>query len=524
MPWKNLENPGITRPRPQIAIDSSPSRRTQPQIGRAAAFPSALILTVDGSNRQLQVPSMAHPSPASGPLGPGSPIHPSLTVCLPGLAASAACFPSFENPHKAASHSHKNVEKPWNLQEVQAKALEQLKEQQKDKRFVVNGLDKPIDVTGEHAFQPPDFDNGDQRGPCPGLNALANHGYIPRSGVASLSEIVKGINEVYGMGVDLGFILATLGTVWVGNPLSINAGFSIGGRDTGSNNILNNGLGLLGEPRGLAGSHNIIESDGSNTRNDLYVTGDASTMNMTLFEEWYAMFDESEDGSLSFDMMGKRAAIRLEQAKATNPDFYYGPVTGMLIRSAAYVFPARLFRNHSSEQPDGVLTKEIVRNFYGVYGSDDTNLTYREGWERIPENWYKTPTDWGVLNLNADVLNWALKYPSLASIGGNTGTVNSFAGIDLSNLTDGIFNLTTLLEGNNLICFVFEILKFLSPNMLGSIFETLTEPLNMITDALNVPLLDLDCPALDDVTVDGKPAWEALQDLFPGAAKSGSIL
>ena len=43
-------------------------------------------------------------------------------------------------------------------------------------------------VSGEHAFQPPDFKNGDVRGLCPGLNALANHGYLPRSGVVSVSE------------------------------------------------------------------------------------------------------------------------------------------------------------------------------------------------------------------------------------------------------------------------------------------------------------------------------------------------
>lgn len=42
-------------------------------------------------------------------------------------------------------------------------------------------------VTGEHAFVAPDFASGDQRGPCPGLNALANHGYIPHDGVVSVS-------------------------------------------------------------------------------------------------------------------------------------------------------------------------------------------------------------------------------------------------------------------------------------------------------------------------------------------------
>lgn len=34
-----------------------------------------------------------------------------------------------------------------------------------------------IDVTGEHAWVAPG--PGDIRGPCPGLNALANHGYFP---------------------------------------------------------------------------------------------------------------------------------------------------------------------------------------------------------------------------------------------------------------------------------------------------------------------------------------------------------
>lgn len=35
-----------------------------------------------------------------------------------------------------------------------------------EKRLLVNGLNKPVDVTGEHAFKPPT--EGDQRGPCPG--------------------------------------------------------------------------------------------------------------------------------------------------------------------------------------------------------------------------------------------------------------------------------------------------------------------------------------------------------------------
>lgn len=48
------------------------------------------------------------------------------------------------------------------------------------------------------------------------------------------------------MGVDLGTLLSTMGTVWVGNPLSLNPGFSIGGTTSASSNILGNLFGLTG--------------------------------------------------------------------------------------------------------------------------------------------------------------------------------------------------------------------------------------------------------------------------------------
>lgn len=59
------------------------------------------------------------------------------------------------------------------------------------------------------------------------------------------------------------------------------------------------------------------------------------------------------------------------------------------------------------------IAKEIVRNFYGIYG-EEGNLTYREGWERIPENWHKTPLDYGLVQFNIDLVDWVLKHPELA--------------------------------------------------------------------------------------------------------------
>ncbi|KAJ5595735.1 hypothetical protein N7450_002193 [Penicillium hetheringtonii] len=386
-----------------------------------------------------------------------------------------------------------------------------------EKRFLFDTMRSPVDITGEHEFQPPNFEGGDQRGPCPGLNALANHGYIPRSGVVSFGNVIAAINKVYGMGVDLATILAIMGTVWTGDPLSLDPSFSIGGRDTGVNNLLNNLGGLLGEPQGLIGSHNFIEADSSNTRDDLYVTGNNYALNMDKFMAWYNM---STDGTFDMDLMAKRAKDRFHETIETNPNFYYGPVTGLIARNAGYIFPGRLFRNHSRENPEGVLTKAHIRNFFAIYG-EEGNFTYREGWERIPENWFKTPVDYGLIQLNLDTLAWLAEYPELGSIGGNLGEVNSFAGVDPADLTGGVLNLTNILEDNNLLCFVFEVLKFASPNALSGIYKTLSEPLEFITNALAEPLLNVTCPAFQDLQMGGKPIWEALQDDFPGALKSG---
>ncbi|KAG2415253.1 hypothetical protein HFD88_006444 [Aspergillus terreus] len=443
-----------------------------------------------------------------------------LTLALLGPATLVGAFPSADHLHKLMGHPGHGHPRNASGCPYAAHLKDSHHGGEIDKRFLFSLMNEPIDITGEHAFQPPNWELGDQRGPCPGLNALANHAYIPRSGVVSFFEVIGAINKVFGMGVDLATILAVMGTVWTGNPLSLNPSFSIGGRDTGVNNLLDNIGGLLGEPQGLIGSHNFIESDSSNTRDDLYVTGDNYRLNMDKFMEWYNM---STDGTFSMDLMAKRASIRWEQSKNTNPDFYYGPVTGLIARNAGYLFPARLFRNHTKENPEGVLTKEIVRNFYGIYG-EEGNLTYREGWERIPKNWYKTPVDYGLVQLNLDTVDWVAKYPELGSVGGNTGEVDSFAGVDLSDLTGGVINLTNLLEGNNLLCFVFEVLKFASPNALSGLYKTLAEPLELITNALDVPLLNMSCPAFADLQMGGEPFWESIQDHFPGAMKSGSSL
>ena len=66
-----------------------------------------------------------------------------------------------------------------------------LKEELK-RRAVFDPVAQKVSTTGTHAWVAPK--SGDQRGPCPGLNALANHGYLPHNGVADIPTIIQAVN------------------------------------------------------------------------------------------------------------------------------------------------------------------------------------------------------------------------------------------------------------------------------------------------------------------------------------------
>ncbi|KAJ6517650.1 hypothetical protein DFH09DRAFT_1428771 [Mycena vulgaris] len=67
----------------------------------------------------------------------------------------------------------------------------------------------------------------DQRGPCPGMNTLANHGYIPRNGIATFEEITLSMVEAYNLEINFGAFLAAANMLLRGNPF-VNK-ISIGG-------------------------------------------------------------------------------------------------------------------------------------------------------------------------------------------------------------------------------------------------------------------------------------------------------
>lgn len=109
-----------------------------------------------------------------------------------------------------------------------------------------------ISVSGEYAFVAPTAT--DARGECPGLNAMANHGYLPHNGVATISEFTVACQEVFGMGADLAAFLAIYGAILDGDGTS----WSI----AGASHV------------GIGGSHGNYETDSSPLKADLYQYGD----------------------------------------------------------------------------------------------------------------------------------------------------------------------------------------------------------------------------------------------------------
>ncbi len=81
-----------------------------------------------------------------------------------------------------------------------------------------------VDVAGVHAYAGPL--PGQARRPCPAQNALANHGYLDRSGFITFLDCVAANRLVFNLGEDLAAILCFQGQLNGGDLLGPQ--FSIG--------------------------------------------------------------------------------------------------------------------------------------------------------------------------------------------------------------------------------------------------------------------------------------------------------
>lgn len=157
--------------------------------------------------------------------------------------------------------------------------------------------------------------------------------------------------------------------------------------------------------------------------------------------------------------------------------------------------------NHTAANPEGILNQDVLKSFFAITGDGPGSFKHHPGQERIPENWYRRAfgDEYTIPYFNSDVLSFASQYPEILSVGGNTGTTNSFTGVNIGDLTGGVFNSQTLLEGNNLQCFAYQALQQGSPDILKGLFSDITKPLSMLTDQINSIIGGLGCPQLQKI-------------------------
>ncbi|KAG4443914.1 hypothetical protein IFR05_000554 [Cadophora sp. M221] len=364
-----------------------------------------------------------------------------------------------------------------------------------------NAQDQLVDVAddGPHAFKAPVA--GAKRGQCPGLNAAANHGYLNRNGITTITQATTGLGQAYNMAPDLAAFLAVVAVALGGDPLTQS--WSIGNGFTPAVPLF--------PANGIAGTHNKYEGDASIIRGDAYLNGG----NVGIFQmrSWEHLYSLGE--TFGFNEVAAQSDYVTRWSVMNNPYYFSAPFAG-LVAPAAHNLVINLMSNHSAEVPGGTLTRETLMSFFAVTGTPD-NFVHNRGMERIPYNWYRRPTASAhtIPEVLVDLFGNNAQYPGILRFGGNTGTVNSFAGVDLGNLTNGAFNLDTLAEGNNAACFLLQASLAGLPDAASPLLGTLGTVLKWATAQLGPISSKLGCPQLATFN-------NALFNGLPGASYAGT--
>lgn len=135
----------------------------------------------------------------------------------------------------------------------------------------------------------------DRRSPCPMLNSLANHGFLPRNGQNISAEQVYwafdvSLHWIHDSVFD-GLVAKALSTSTTGNASTFNLDDTV--------------------------KHDVLEHDGSLSRGDTYF-GDALSFNQTIWAEVAAWFTSD---TIDITTAAKARAARVVTAALVNPIF-----------------------------------------------------------------------------------------------------------------------------------------------------------------------------------------------------------
>ncbi|CAG9993189.1 unnamed protein product [Clonostachys byssicola] len=205
-------------------------------------------------------------------------------------------------------------------------------------------------------YQAPKGD--DRRSPCPGLNVMANHGFLPRSGKEITLEHIR-----YATGAAFNFAPGVF--------------------DSAVADVLGNGISTTNAPNSTFNlddlvspkAHGIVEVDGSLSRSDLAL-GDNLHYNQ---EIWDAVAENlglnricKGDKIVTVETAAKARNARQVVAKAANKDFDASELQSMVTRGTTALYLLTLWDGARNGAP-----KTWVKTFF-----EHERIPYKEGFQK----------------------------------------------------------------------------------------------------------------------------------------------
>lgn len=89
----------------------------------------------------------------------------------------------------------------------------------------------------------------------------------------------------------------------------------------------------------------------------------------------------------------------------------------------------------------------------------------------------------------------------------NTGKTNSFTGVNVNDLSGGVYNSKSLLQGNNAACFAYQFAAQAKPDVALGALTQLTNTISGITSKLSCPKLS----KIDMAQLNKYPGWKRSQ-------------
>lgn len=338
------------------------------------------------------------------------------------------------------------------------------------------GYQVPAPGDTVHQFIAPD-PKTDIRGPCPGLNTAANHGFLARDGIVTFSELVDAQQNVYNVGFDLATLLAALGlTLTDGDPITRK--LSIGCDATTRTSVAPL---LTGSEPGLDG-HNKFEADTSLSRNDFFLgKGDDYTFNGTLF----GMMTETTGGNFDLNGLALYRLQRYQQSLAENPNFYFGPLSLLLFGAASFLY--ELFPSGTHNYAPDLAT---ISSFFGAEKDSSGNWVFNNN-EKLPDYWTNRVDPYDNNKVTAQILEMYLLHPVL--FGGNTAD-GHFDTIDFGDaIKNGSIDKSISPEVTE--CLLYQLATQSIPSSLNGLITPSVKALAFIESAVAPNFANLGCPS-----------------------------